>query len=45
MRDIKIKLKTCDRFLRRIKNKPEYKQTYIMFKVIRTDLAKKLKQV
>jgi len=43
--DIKVRLKTCDRFLKRIKNKPEYKQTYTLFKSIRTDLAKKLKKV
>jgi hypothetical protein len=43
--NLKYRLKTCDRFLKRIRNKPQYAQTYRMFRVIRTDLAKKLKQV
>lgn len=43
MNNIEYKLKTCDRFLKRIKDKPEYKQTYHMFRVIRMDLAKQLK--
>jgi len=43
--DIKHKLRTCDRFLKHIKNKPEYQKTYHMFRVIRMDLAKQLKKV
>ena len=43
--DIKQRLQTCDRFLKRIKNKPEYQKTYHMFRVIRMDLAKQLKKV
>lgn len=42
--DIKCRLQACDRFLKHIKNKPEYKKTYHMFRVIRMDLAKQIKQ-
>lgn len=38
--DIKSRLQICDRFLKRIKDKPEYTKTYKMFRVIRMDLAK-----
>jgi hypothetical protein len=43
MKSVKIRLQTCDRFLKRIKNKPEYSKTYTMFKAIRMDLAKQIK--
>lgn len=42
--DVKFRLQACDRFLKRIKNKPEYKKTYTMFRAIRIDLAKQLKK-
>lgn len=43
MQNLKFRLQTCDRFLKRIKNQSEYKQTYRMFRAIRIDLAKQIK--
>jgi hypothetical protein len=42
--NLKYRLKTCDRFLKRIRNKPQYAQTYRMFRVIRMDLETQLKK-
>jgi len=44
MTDIKFRLRTCDRFLKRIKSQPQFRQTYIIFKAIRDDLAKQQKK-
>jgi uncharacterized membrane protein YfbV (UPF0208 family) len=41
--ELKSKLRACNKFLTFLKDKPQYKQTFVLFKAVRKDLVTEIK--